>query len=95
MSEEFPPRYEGMYLLVEWLDSGAHHVDGWQTKYEIRNVSLSTVTTAGYCFLETDGKIYVGQSWDENNEHFFGTQIIAKTNIRHCYPIYWGPTVEL
>lgn len=73
---------EGKVYVIRWKDSGTHHADGWQTAEEIsERAHIEEVTTVGFCFLNTDTSLYLGQTWDSEERHFFGTQVILKSNI--------------
>jgi len=69
-------------LEVDWLDSGAQHTAGWNSKEEILDIlKIGKVTTVGLLFHETEDTLYVALSYDPDNENYFGVQAIAKQNI--------------
>ena len=86
------PLSVGNKYLVRWKDSGTHHADGWQTPEEIvRSAEIESVTSIGYLFQITLGAIYLGQTWDDERKTFFGTQVIALSNIEEVDEVYLSP----
>jgi hypothetical protein len=68
---------------IEWLDSGSFYTgEGWSTKDHITSVAkLSEVITVGHLFHEDDFAYFVALSYDPENQHFYGTQVIAKNSV--------------
>jgi hypothetical protein len=68
---------------VEWVDSGTFYTgEGWSTKETIiREAKIGTVITVGWLFHEDDDNLYICTSWDKENDHYYGTQVILKRNI--------------
>ena len=67
---------------IRWIDSGTQYANGWENKDDIvRGASLSEVITVGWLMHEDDFVYYVSTSYDPVNEHFYGTQLIAKSAV--------------
>lgn len=70
-------------VRIDWIDSGAFHQDGWQSKDAIiGSAGLSTVVTVGEMFHEDEDKYYVALTVDEKNGQYFGTQVIWKNAVK-------------
>jgi len=67
---------------VIWLDSGLQYSQGWECKDHIIKEKLSDVATCGYLFYEDEEAVYVSLSRDTANGNYYGTQVIAKQNIK-------------
>jgi hypothetical protein len=81
----------GSLYRVSWRDSGTHHADGWQTRQEILDeAQIEEVTSVGYVFQITPDAVYLGQTYDRERVHFFGTQVIQLSNIVEALPLYVG-----
>lgn len=69
-------------LEVEWLDTGVIHTEGWEKKEKIlEKTVLSSVTTVGFKFAETEDALYLALSYDAAHQNWFGVQAIAKSAI--------------
>jgi hypothetical protein len=64
---------------IRWIDSGTAYENGWENKEAIlRAAKLHEISTIGWLIGEDDFAYIVCTSYDQDNETFFGTQVIAK-----------------
>lgn len=69
---------------VEWVDSGLHIDEGWAPLDVYRSVArewTGKVTTVGIPIYEDDERLVLALSRDDERDHVFGAQLIAKNCI--------------
>jgi hypothetical protein len=70
--------------VVEWIDSGLHIDKGWESLDVYRSVAKAwsgKVTTVGFPIFEDSQVVVLALSKDEDNDYYFGAQLIAKKSI--------------
>jgi len=68
---------------IVWTDSGLHYENGWESRENIiENCSgIATVSTVGWLFHDDASAYFVATSRDPAHGHYFGVQVIKKTNV--------------
>ena len=69
---------------VEWIDSGLHIDEGWSTLEVYKSLARAwhgKVTTVGFPIYEDDQVLVIALSRDDESDHYFGGQLIAKSSI--------------
>ncbi len=68
---------------VHWTDSGLIRTNGWEPIEKIiSEAKISDVVTVGFLVHQTADEVYIALSADFSHNHFFGTQVIYRKNIK-------------